>query len=127
MVEDGVHTSASSEKNAAGGGIAWAGSLVGVNNPKNLGFRYSTPSKRYRLAAADPDGDGDGSGGRELPSNLQIQFRSRSGEDLAATLDVPVPAARSKINSPAAGCSERTTCWRQRRVCPSESRSLTMS
>jgi ribosome assembly protein 4 len=65
------------------GGIAWGGSLVGSKNPNNLGYRYSTPSKRYR--AADPT-----EGGRELPSSIQVQFRNRQGEELAQTLDIPL-------------------------------------
>lgn len=71
----------SSDQNA--GGIGWAGSLVGSKNPNNLGYRYSTPSKRYR--AADSDNDGQ----RELPTNLQIQLQNRQGEELAETIDVP--------------------------------------
>jgi ribosome assembly protein 4 len=66
------------------GGIAWAGSLVGVNNPNNLGYRYSTPSKRYRTTLDDGD---DAS--RDVPTNIQVQFRNRQGEDLAQTLDLP--------------------------------------
>jgi ribosome assembly protein 4 len=70
-------------------GIAWAGSLVGSQNPNNnLGYRYSTPSKRYRSAASEGDDNQ-----RELPSNLQIQFQNRQGEDLAETLDVPTAAS----------------------------------
>jgi ribosome assembly protein 4 len=64
------------------GGIAWAGSLVGVNNPNNLGYRYSTLSKRYRVEE-DPNQP------RELPTNIQIQFQNRQGEDLSETLDLP--------------------------------------
>ena len=65
------------------GGIAWGGSLVGVNNPNNLGYRYSTPSKRYRTETS-------GEGGRELPSSIQVKFRNRQGEELAQTIDIPV-------------------------------------
>lgn len=72
------------------GGIAWAGSLVGSNNPQNLGYRYSTPSKRYRTAKAS---GGDGDGERELPSNLQVQFVNRQGEELAQTLDLPTSSS----------------------------------
>ncbi|GKY94921.1 hypothetical protein MPSEU_000457000 [Mayamaea pseudoterrestris] len=74
-------------KNA--GGIAWEGSLMGAQNPKNFGFRYSTPSKRYRFA----DDDNDDKNGRQLPTNLQIQFQNRLGEELAQTLDVPTNAS----------------------------------
>lgn len=66
------------------GGIAWAGSLVGSKNPNNLGYRYSTPSKRYRRAD-----DNDCSGERELPNNIQVQFQNRQGVELAETLDLP--------------------------------------
>jgi ribosome assembly protein 4 len=70
-------------------GIAWAGSLVGSQNPKNtLGYRYSTPSKRYRSAESEND-----DGRRELPGNLQIQFQNRQGQELAGTLDVPTAAS----------------------------------
>ena len=64
------------------GGIAWAGSLVGSQNPNNLGYRYSTPSKRYRVVE-------EASGVRSLPTNIQIQLRNRQGEALE-TLDVPI-------------------------------------
>lgn len=70
------------------GGIGWSGSLVGSKNPKNLGYRYSTPSKRYRTVAQL-----SGDGARELPTNLQIQLRNRKGEDLADSLDVPVSSS----------------------------------
>lgn len=77
----------SSEDEKKSGGIAWAGSLVGSKNPNSLGYRYSTPSKRYRAAPSEDDGN------RELPSNLQIQFRNRQGEDLEETLDIPTNAS----------------------------------
>jgi ribosome assembly protein 4 len=65
------------------GGIAWSGSLVGAKNPNNLGYRYSTPNKRYRVADKDQDG------GEELPANMQVQFKNRQGEQVAETLDLP--------------------------------------
>lgn len=65
-----------------GGGIAWAGSLVGSKNPANLGYRYSTPSKRYKKANDEVDG-------RDVPTNIQVIFRNRQGEELAETLDLP--------------------------------------
>lgn len=68
------------------GGIAWAGSLVGSENPKNLGYRYSNPAKRYRKDNADEEG-------RKLPTNLVIQFRNRQGEELADNLDVPTESS----------------------------------
>lgn len=64
------------------GGIAWSGSLVGSKNPNSLGYRYSTPSKRYR--AAEPEDGVD-----DLPTNIQVQFVNRLGEELASTLDLP--------------------------------------
>jgi ribosome assembly protein 4 len=75
------------------GGIAWAGSLVGSQNPKSLGYRYSTPSKRYRSAEADNEN------GRELPNNLQVQFQNRQGEDLAETLDLPTNSSMDDLNA----------------------------
>lgn len=75
------------------GGIAWGGSLVGVNNPDNLGYRYSTPSKRYRTA------DGPADGGRELPSSIQVQFRNRQGEELAQTLDIPLNSTVDELTA----------------------------
>lgn len=73
---------------AKGGGIAWSGSLVGSQNPNNqLGYRYSTPSKRYRI---DDSTAGAGTNDSiDLPSNLQIQFCNRQGEELEQLLDVP--------------------------------------
>ena len=79
--------SSSDQKNA--GGIAWAGSLVGSKNPNNLGYRYSTPTKRYRTSKA---ADGDESQ-RELPNNIQVQFKNRQGEELAETLDLPTDSS----------------------------------
>ena len=35
------------------GGIAWAGSMVGSENPNNLGYRYSNPLKRYKRTGPD--------------------------------------------------------------------------
>jgi ribosome assembly protein 4 len=65
------------------GGIAWAGSLVGSENPKNLGYRYSNPTKRYRKAGEEDEAD------KELPTNLVVQFQNRQGEELANNLDLP--------------------------------------
>ena len=69
------------------GGVAWAGSLVGsLNANAPTGYRYSTATKRYRLAGED-----DAQGGRALPNNLQVSFRNRRGEELTETvLDVPI-------------------------------------
>ncbi len=75
------------------GGIAWAGSLVGSENPNNLGYRYSNPLKRYKRAGnAGGDGDDDGES-NDLPSNLVVQFHNRQGEELASPLDVPTEAS----------------------------------
>ena len=68
------------------GGIAWAGSLVGSENPKNLGYRYSNPAKRYRKEGEDEEEF-------KLPTNLVIQFRNRQGEELADNLDVPTESS----------------------------------
>lgn len=81
------------EEEKEAGGIGWAGSLVGSKNPKNLGYRYSTPSKRYRMA------DSGEEGGKELPSNLQVQFCNRQGEELAETLDLPTNSSVDDLNA----------------------------
>ena len=67
------------------GGIAWAGSLVGSENPNNLGYRYSNPTKRYRRADDDDDEDG----GQKLPSNIVAQLQNRQGDELANAIDLP--------------------------------------
>ena len=85
---------AASQDDKKTGGIAWAGSLVGSENPKNLGYRYSTPSKRYRTAAAE-----ESENGRELPTNLQVQFENRQGEELAETLDLPANSSVDELNA----------------------------
>lgn len=84
-------TEASQNKNA--GGIAWAGSLVGANNPDNLGYRYSTASKRYKRA------DDDGTQDKELPSNLVVQFRNREGEEVANHLDIPTQSSVDDLSA----------------------------
>ena len=66
------------------GGIAWAGSMVGSENPNNLGYRYSNPTKRYRRAD-DDDEDPE----KNLPTNLVVQFQNRQGEELASNMDIP--------------------------------------
>lgn len=68
---------------SSGGGIAWAGSLVGSENPNNLGYRYSTPSKRYRTSEKTEDGQ------RALPTNVQVQLKDREGKELSDALDLP--------------------------------------
>mmetsp|Transcript_18519 Transcript_18519/g.21227 ORF Transcript_18519/g.21227 Transcript_18519/m.21227 type:complete len:612 (+) Transcript_18519:77-1912(+) len=69
------------------GGIAWAGSLVGSENPNNLGYRYSNPLKRYKKAGNNNDGDEND--GPEFPSNLVVQFQNRQGDELANSMDIP--------------------------------------
>jgi ribosome assembly protein 4 len=72
------------------GGIAWAGSLVGAENPNNLGYRYSNPLKRYKHA----DGkDGSSSQEAEFPSNVVVQFQNRQGDELASPMDVPTASS----------------------------------
>jgi ribosome assembly protein 4 len=72
------------------GGIAWGGSLVGSENPNNLGYRYSTATKRYRVVEDTPT---------SLPSNLQIQFQNREGQELAGILDVPTNSSVDDLNA----------------------------
>ncbi|KAL3912125.1 MAG: hypothetical protein SGILL_007010 [Bacillariaceae sp.] len=72
------------------GGIAWAGSLVGAENPNNLGYRYSNPLKRYKKATDGEDGE---DGTPELPSNLVVQFQNRQGDELASPMDVPTESS----------------------------------
>lgn len=76
------------DRQTGSGGVAWAGSLVGSRNPDApTGYRYSTASKRYRLADGSNSNDDD----RELPHNLQVVLRNRQGEELTETvLDLPI-------------------------------------
>ena len=71
------------------GGIAWGGSLVGSENPNNLGYRYSNPLKRFRRAGDDDEEDGENGGKKQLPTNVVVQFQNRQGEELANNLDIP--------------------------------------
>lgn len=80
------------------GGIAWAGSLVGSENPNNLGYRYSNPLKRYRRAGDGDDG-GEGDEAQDLPSNLVVQFHNRQGEELASPLDVPTDSSLDDLQA----------------------------
>jgi ribosome assembly protein 4 len=69
------------------GGIGWAGSLVGSENPNNnLGYRYSNPLKRYKRT-------GDDEKETEFPSNVVVQFSNRQGDELASPLDVPTESS----------------------------------
>lgn len=67
------------------GGIAWAGSLVGSENPNNLGYRYSNPLKRYKKAGSENTDDVED----EFPSNMVVQFQNRQGDELANSMDIP--------------------------------------
>ena len=66
------------------GGIAWAGSLVGSRNPQNLGYRYSTASKRYKRASDDDDDEA------KLPSSIVVQFNNREGKTVGGAIDLPI-------------------------------------
>ncbi|CAB9511051.1 Notchless protein homolog 1 [Seminavis robusta] len=81
---------------AAKGGIAWGGSLVGSKNPHNLGYRYSTPHKRFRAAGASDDGSNDK---LDLPTNVVVQFSNRQGEELADVLDLPTNSTMDDLNA----------------------------
>mmetsp|Transcript_14963 Transcript_14963/g.24191 ORF Transcript_14963/g.24191 Transcript_14963/m.24191 type:complete len:599 (+) Transcript_14963:70-1866(+) len=72
------------------GGIAWAGSLVGSENPNNLGYRYSNPLKRYKKST---EGNGEDGQETEFPSNVVVQFQNRQGDELASPLDVPTESS----------------------------------
>ena len=74
-----------SEKNKNEGGIAWAGSLVGSQNPNNLGYRYSHAHKRYKKANENGEDENDAT----LPSNVVVQFKNKEGEELGNLIDVP--------------------------------------
>lgn len=81
--------STTTENIVAKGGIAWAGSLVGSQNPHApTGYRYSTVSKRYRVS--NGDGSEHDPQHRDLPTNVQVRFRNRQGEEVEETLDLPV-------------------------------------
>ena len=79
------------------GGIAWGGSLVGSENPNNLGYRYSNPLKRFRRAGDDDD-DEDG-GKKQLPTNVVVQFQNRQGEELANNLDIPTKSSLDDLQA----------------------------
>ena len=76
-----------------GGGIAWAGSLVGSENPKNLGYRYSTPHKRYRRSVEDDELE------KRLPSNIVVQFKNRQGDEVANHLDLPTSSSVDDLSA----------------------------
>jgi len=84
----------SSTNSKRGGGIAWAGSLVGAANPSNLGYRQ----KRLR-----PDGTVEGAPNTEyqdnLPSSLVVQLQDREGNVLSVGLDVPMESTVDQLSS----------------------------
>jgi NLE (NUC135) domain len=95
-----LSTAPTSSAAAAIGGIGWAGSLVGSHNPENLGYRYSTPSKRYRAADSGNEGNDKSSKSVSLPSNVQITLRNRAGDALMETiLDVPTNSTVDDLTS----------------------------
>jgi len=61
------------------GGIVWGGSLVGSQNPSNLGYQYSH-NKRFKLITDKEDNN--------LPSNVVIQFQNKEGQDVGTLIDV---------------------------------------
>lgn len=73
------------------GGIAWAGSLVGSQNPNNLGYRYSHAHKRYKKDEGPPPDD--------LPTNMVVQFQNREGQELGETLDIPTNSSLEDLSA----------------------------
>jgi ribosome assembly protein 4 len=86
-----------SNNHKSGGGIAWAGSLVGSQNPNNLGYRYSHAHKRYKRANDDDKED------TSLPSNVVVQFKNKEGEEVGNLIDIPtisdIDAMSALVNS----------------------------
>lgn len=77
------------------GGIAWqSGSLMGINNPANLGYRYSSAHKRYKYNNGGEDGDN-----KDLPSSLVVQFRNRDGDDVGDQVDLPIGSDADQLSS----------------------------
>lgn len=74
------------------GGIAWAGSLVGSQNPNNLGYRYSHEHKRYKK-------NGDDDADPEIPSNMVVLFQNREGEELGDQLDLPTNSSVDDLSA----------------------------
>lgn len=89
MTENTTINDASYQK----GGIAWAGSLVGSQNPKNLGYRYSTPHKRYKKSGEEDDASS------QLPSNIVVQFKNRQGDEVANQLDLPTSSSVDDLSA----------------------------
>jgi ribosome assembly protein 4 len=75
------------------GGIAWAGSLVGSQNPNNLGYRYSHAHKRFKKEKTD-DMEED-----ELPTNIVVRFRDREGHELGELMDIPTQSSIDDLTS----------------------------
>ena len=73
---------------SSGGGIAWEGSLVGSQNPENLGYRYSSVHKRYKRNTDDEEAES------KLPSNIVVQFQDPEGTQVANRLDLPCAFGR---------------------------------
>jgi ribosome assembly protein 4 len=95
MVKEDMQIAAEAKEAAAAkGGIAWGGSLVGSKNPHNLGYRYSTPHKRFRRGD-----DAEGAEKPDLPTNLVVQFSNRQGEELAGNLDLPTNSSTDDLNA----------------------------
>lgn len=82
----------------AAGGIAWqSGSLMGINNPSNFGFRYSSVHKRYKYSSGDNNNeDGDN---KDLPSSIVAQFRNRDGDDVGDQMDLPIHSDADQLSS----------------------------
>jgi ribosome assembly protein 4 len=100
------------------GGIAWAGSLVGSQNPNSLGYRYSTATKRYKRVGGGEHNDDDDE--QKLPSNLVVTFQNRQGETVGEQLDVPTDASVDDLTAlvhtllqPNGGASEHDATSKQ--------------
>lgn len=90
---DSNNNTSTKDASFQGGGIAWAGSLVGSQNPKNLGYRYSTPHKRYKRSDQDEELE------KQLPSNIVVQFKNRQGDDVAHHLDLPTSSSVDDLSA----------------------------
>ena len=66
---------------------------MGSQNPKNLGYRYSTPHKRYKHTNADKEAE------KKLPSNIVVQFKNRQGEQVANHLDLPTSSSVDDLSA----------------------------
>ena len=78
------------------GGIAWqSGSLMGINNPANFGYRYSTVHKRYKLSSENDDNNEN----QDLPSNIVVQFKNRDGDEVGDQMDLPISSHGNQLSS----------------------------